>query len=104
MALRGVVVFPDEPLHFDVGRDRSILSLKNAVEGDRRIFLVTQREVEVDNPKTKDLYKVGVIATVEQMLKGSDNTIRVLVNGVMKARLLEFYEDDCMMAVVEPLF
>ena len=89
MAMRGVVVFPDEPLHFDVGREKSVLALKKAVEEDRRIFLVTQKEIADEDPDMNQLYKIGVVATIEQMLKGADNAIRVLVSGAYRARLVK---------------
>ena len=65
MAMRGIVVFPGEPIHFDVGREKSVLALKEAVERDRQIFLVTQKEVTVEEPMAGDLYRIGVIATIE---------------------------------------
>ncbi len=105
MALRGVVVFPGEPIHFDVGRDRSIQALKRAVSGDRKIFLVTQRDIGVDVPGQKDLFKVGVIASVEQMLKNADNVVRVLVTGLMRAEIAELTElkDGSLSAAVDPI-
>lgn len=103
MALRGVVVFPGQPTHFDVGREKSVLALRRAVEEDRKIFLVAQKDIAIDDPGVKDLYKIGVIASVEQMLKGSDNTIRVLVTGLKKARLIDLFEESCMTAIASPL-
>lgn len=103
MALRGIVVFPDEPLHFDVGREKSVAALKKAIKHDRKIFLVTQKEAAEETPGIADLYKIGVIATVEQMLKGADNTIRVLVSGIARAKLVELYDGDTLQAAVEPI-
>ncbi|MBQ4153214.1 MAG: LON peptidase substrate-binding domain-containing protein, partial [Oscillospiraceae bacterium] len=103
MALRGVVIFPGEPTHFDVGREKSVLALREAVEGDRKIFLVTQKDITIDEPGIGDLYQIGVIASVEQMLKGADNTIRVLVTGLVKARLCDILDEGCTMAVVAPI-
>lgn len=103
MAMRGVVVFPDEPLHFDVGREKSILALKKAVETDRRIFLVTQKEIADEDPDMSRLYKIGVVATIEQMLKGADNAIRVLVSGAYRAKLIRLEDGSYLTATVEPI-
>ena len=103
MAMRGVVVFPDEPLHFDVGREKSVLALKKAVEEDRRIFLVTQKEIADEDPDMNQLYKIGVVATIEQMLKGADNAIRVLVSGAYRARLVKLENGPYLTATVEPI-
>lgn len=103
MAMRGVVVFPDEPLHFDVGREKSILALKKAVETDRRIFLVTQKEIADEDPDISRLYKIGVVATIEQMLKGADNAIRVLVSGAYRAKLIRLEDGPYLTATVEPI-
>ena len=103
MAMRGVVVFPDEPLHFDVGREKSVLALKKAVEEDRRIFLVTQKEIADEDPDMSQLYKIGVVATIEQMLKGADNAIRVLVSGAYRAKLVKLENGPYLTATVEPI-
>ncbi len=103
MAMRGIVVFPDEPIHFDVGREKSIAALKAAVKHDRKIFLVTQRDASIENPDEKDLYRIGVIANIEQMLKGAENTIRLLVTGVMKAKLVTLNDGEYFTAIVEPI-
>lgn len=103
MAMRGIVVFPDEPIHFDVGREKSIAALKAAVKRDRKIFLVTQRDASMEDPAAADLYKIGVIATIEQMLKGAENTIRILVSGIVKAKLVALTDGEYFTAAVEPL-
>ncbi|MBQ8687074.1 MAG: endopeptidase La, partial [Ruminococcus sp.] len=87
VAMRGVVVFPEMVIHFDVAREKSIHAVTASYESDRRIFLVAQNDVFVEEPVTKDLYKYGVIAEVRQILKTPDGVMRVLVEGVQKAKL-----------------
>ena len=91
VALRGLVVFPDMFIHFDVGREKSINALKKAMDTDQEIFLVTQKDISVDDPDYNELYEIGVIATVKQVLKlpGKNGNVRVAVEGVCRARLVE---------------
>ncbi len=103
MAMRGVVVFPEVPIHFDVAREKSIQALKKAVKGDRRIFLVTQREISDEDPGINQLYKIGVVATIDQMLKSADNAIRVLVSGIYRAKLVNLENGEYLTATVEPI-
>ena len=92
LAMRGLVVFPKHVVHFDVARTKSNEALKAALAGDRKIFLVTQNDISVDNPKQKDLFKIGVVAEVKQVLKTPNNVTRVLVEGLYKARLVDILE------------
>lgn len=94
LALRGLVIYPGMILHFDVGREKSILALKAASEGDKRIFLVTQKDMGMSEPDPKDVYKVGVVAEVRQLLKGSDNFTRVLVEGIYKAKVVDVIDTE----------
>ncbi len=91
VALRGLVVFPDMFIHFDVGREKSINALKKAMDTDQEIFLVTQKDISVDDPDYSELYEIGVIATVKQVLKlpGKSGNVRVAVEGICRARLVE---------------
>ena len=89
LALRGLVLFPKMVLHFDVGRDKSIAALNAAMKDDQQIFLVAQKDMKVDDPTADDLYSVGVVAEVRQILKASGSTLRVLVEGRYRARLLQ---------------
>ena len=82
VALRGVVVFPTQTLHFDVGRDKSMLALERAKADNENIFLVTQKEASVSNPSEKDIYRVGVIARIQQIIKLPNETARVMVTGL----------------------
>mgnify|MGYP004648435639 FL=1 len=86
ISLRGLVVFPSMVLHFDVGRERSVNALKAAADGSGRIFLVAQRDAAVTDPELSDMYEVGVIAEVRQLLTTPDGSTRVLVEGLTRAR------------------
>lgn len=87
LAMRGLVIFPAMILHFDVERAKSIAALEEAMDKNRRILLVTQKDIEVDNPKKADLYKTGVVAEIKQLLSISRDTIRVLVEGLYKVKI-----------------
>jgi len=81
MALRGLTVFPGSQLHFDVGREKSVLAVEEAMSHGRDIFLVTQKDIGVDDPELTDLYPVGTICHVKQMLKLPGDNVRILVEG-----------------------
>lgn len=94
VALRGLVVFPDMFLHFDVGREKSINALKKAMDTDQEIFLITQKDISEDDPSYDGLYEIGVVASVKQVLKlpGKSGNVRVAVEGLYRARLVEGIE------------
>lgn len=94
LALRGILVFPSIVLHLDVGREKSIASLEMAMMGDQTIFLVSQKEVAMEDPKPEDIYRVGTIAKINQMLKLPNGTIRVLVEGLQRAEIIEYVDKD----------
>lgn len=87
VALRGMTIMPEMVVHFDISRKRSIEAVQEAMAGDQKIFLIAQRNIEVDNPEMKDLYRVGTVATVKQILKLPKQIIRVLVSGEERAVL-----------------
>jgi len=93
IAMRGMVAFPKMVLHFDVSRDKSCKAIEHAVKEGKKLFLVTQHEAYVDNPKASDLYKVGVVAEIKQVLKMPDHIIKVLVEGVYRANLVRLIDD-----------
>lgn len=102
LALRGLVLFPKMILHFDVGREKSVTALNEAMKKDQQIFLVAQKDIKVDDPKEEDLYRVGVVAEVRQILKSSGNTLRVLVEGSYRARLIDVIDEgNLLQATVE---
>lgn len=102
LALRGLVLFPKMVLHFDVGREKSVSALNEAMKTDQKIFLVAQKDIKIDAPEVGDLYEVGVVAEVRQILKAQGNTLRVLVEGSYRAKLVEVLEGgNFLTAVVE---
>ena len=92
LALRGMTAFPGETVSFDVEREISIFALDNAMEGDRRLFLVTQRKIGVSEPAEQDLYEIGTVCHVLQIIKTSETTVRVLVEGEQRARLHRLWQ------------
>ena len=104
LPLRDIVVFPHMIVPLFVGRDRSVAALEAAMESDKEIFLVAQLDPGEDDPQRDDLYDVGVIATVLQLLKLPDGTVRVLVEGKERAKLLALTtEDKAVMASVKSI-
>ncbi|KPJ79362.1 MAG: DNA-binding protein [Gammaproteobacteria bacterium SG8_30] len=103
LPLRDVVVYPHMVIPLFVGREKSILALDEAMNRDKRILLVAQRQADVDDPKPKDLYSIGTIATILQLLKLPDGTVKVLVEGVDRAAVLEVEPGEYFSADVEVL-
>lgn len=87
MAMRGIVIFPYMITHFDVGRPKSIRALEAAMADEQTIFLVAQRDIEVDEPSLDDLYLVGTIAKIKQVIKLPGDSVRILVEGICRAKL-----------------
>ncbi|MGH1283602.1 endopeptidase La [Bacillus toyonensis] len=94
LPLRGVLVYPTMVLHLDVGRDKSIQALEQAAMDENIIFLAMQKEMNIDDPKEDDMYSVGTVAKVKQMLKLPNGTLRVLVEGLHRAEVIEFIEEE----------
>ncbi len=94
LALRGLVLFPNMVLHFDVGRQKSIAALSDVMDKNRKIFLVAQKDVRDDEPTPKQLYTVGVVAEVRQIVKVHGGGLRVLVKGLYRAKALEVVQED----------
>lgn len=90
LPLRGLVVFPKTLLNFDVARKKSIAAIKSAMNENQMIFLVAQRDISVTEPDDTDLYKMGVVAKIVQVLKQPDDTTRVVVEGITRAEILNF--------------
>ena len=88
IALRGLVVFPNNVVHFEVGREKSIAAIEWAMTNNKSIFLVTQKEMDTEDPAGDDLYTYGVVAEVKQVLRVSDDLVKVLVEGKARAKLL----------------
>ena len=103
IALRGLVVFPNNLLHFEVGREKSIAAVEWAVSNNSDVFLVAQKEMKVEDPKAADLYTYGVVAEVKQVMRVSDDLVRILVEGKYRARLSEMEDDGSfLLATVRP--
>ena len=94
MALRGTTILPDMIVHFDINRPRSIRSLEEAMQEEQKIFLVTQRDPAVEEPGQADLYEMGCIAQVKQIVKLPKNMMRVLVEGQQRAQLWALKEEE----------
>ncbi|KMY51130.1 endopeptidase La [Peribacillus loiseleuriae] len=94
LPLRGLLVYPTMVLHLDVGRDKSVQALEKAMVGDHLIFLTTQKDVSLEEPGEEDIYQMGTLTKVKQMLKLPNGTIRVLVEGLNRAQIIEFYDNE----------
>jgi ATP-dependent Lon protease len=94
LALRDVVVYPHMVIPLFVGRAKSIKCLDAAMDNDKQIFLVAQKDATLDDPSADDLYQIGTVATILQLLKLPDGTVKVLVEGSKRARLVEFTETE----------
>ena len=92
--LRGIIVFPNMIMHLDVGRETSINALEAAMVTDRRIFLVAQMDTDDDSPQEEDLFKVGTISEIRQIIKLPDGNVRVLVEGVNRGVMHEYNDSD----------
>ncbi|GAB6158236.1 endopeptidase La [Desulfotomaculum varum] len=90
LPLRGILVFPYMVIHLDVGREKSVQAIEEAMVQDRIIFLATQKEAQTDEPTADDIYQVGTVAEVKQLLKLPGGTIRVLVEGIARARIAQY--------------
>ncbi|HHY20277.1 MAG TPA: endopeptidase La, partial [Bacilli bacterium] len=99
LPLRGILVFPSMVLHLDVGRSKSVQALEKVMLDDHEILLSTQTEISIDEPTEEQLHKVGTLATIKQMLKLPNGTIRVLVEGLKRAKIERFLENDEMFEV-----
>ncbi|MGB0822808.1 MAG: LON peptidase substrate-binding domain-containing protein, partial [Alphaproteobacteria bacterium] len=89
LPLKDVVVFPHMVIPLFVGRDKSVAALEAVMQGEKQILLVTQKDAQEDSPSPQDLYALGTIATVLQLLKLPDGTVKVLVEGQSRATLMD---------------
>ena len=92
--LRGLTVFPNVVVHFDVGREKSTAAIEQAMLDEQEVFLVGQKNSVVEEPNQDELYSIGTICKIKQILKMSDNTIRVLVEGQERGKIVKYIEDD----------
>lgn len=103
LPLRDVVVFPYMVMPLFVGRDKSIRSLDHAMETGKQLLLVAQKQAEIEEPTVEDLYDIGTIVNIIQMLKLPDGTVKVLVEGQQRADILKIRDDEHFSAVIEPI-
>ncbi|WP_064200728.1 endopeptidase La [Brevibacillus brevis] len=94
LPLRGLLVYPTMVLHLDVGREKSIRALEQAMVDDNKILLATQEEVHIEEPDAEQIYSIGTVARVKQMLKLPNGTIRVLVEGLQRAKIEEYLQQE----------
>lgn len=94
LPLRGLTVFPFMTLYFDVGREKSIKALEEAMINDQLIFLVSQKDASSDSPNTEDIYSIGTVSKVKQLLKLQGDTIRVLVEGINRAEIKNIIQNE----------
>lgn len=94
LPLRGLLVYPTMVLHLDVGREKSIRALEQAMVDDNKILLATQEEVHIEEPDANQIYSIGTVARVKQMLKLPNGTIRVLVEGLQRAKIEEYLQQE----------
>lgn len=101
LPLRGITIFPEMVMHFDVGREKSLVALEKAMKSDEMILVVAQKDAQVDEPVQDDLYSIGTISQVKQMVKIGEGQYRVLVKGTTRAKILDLDEQDYLSATVE---
>lgn len=92
--LRGLTVFPNMVIYFDVGRKKSIEAVEKAMAGDQKIFLAAQKDIEIDNPSEDDIFNIGTICEIKQIVKMPKDTIRVLVEGIERAKMDKFFDKE----------
>lgn len=90
VALRGLTILPGMIAHFDVSRERSLRAVEEAMEQDQKIYLVTQRNVDREDPTQEDLYQMGIVADIKQVVRLQNDVVRILVDGISRAALLGF--------------
>lgn len=104
LPLRGLVVFPDTLIHFDVGRKKSVTAINKSMKDNQLIFLATQKDAIENDPSVEDLYSVGVIAKIVQVLKQPENTTRIVIEGKYRASIVSpVFDEKCLMAEVKPI-
>lgn len=94
LPLRGMLVFPTMVLHLDVGREKSIAALEKAMMDDHAIFLATQKKASINTPQEDDIYPIGTVATIKQMIKLPNDTVRILVESLYRAKIVAFEETE----------
>lgn len=101
LPLRGVTIFPEMIMHFDVGREKSIKALEEAMKQNELILLVTQKDADLDDPGKDDLYEIGTVVQIRQMVKIAEGQFKVLVKGTTRAKIIEVEEKEYLLAKIE---
>lgn len=104
IALRGTTILPDMIVHFDVSREKSIKAIEKAMVQEQRVFLITQRDPQTEEPSQEDLYTVGTIGEIKQLVKNRKNMVQVLVEGKQRAELVRFDSEDVYLEAEVALF
>lgn len=94
VALRGLTILPGMIAHFDVSRERSLRAVEEAMEQNQKIYLVTQRNVDSEDPTQEDLYQMGIVADIKQVVRLQNDVVRILVDGISRAALLGFTDNE----------
>ncbi len=94
VALRGTTILPDMIVHFDISRDKSVKAVEEAMLQDQLVFLITQREIATENPSLSDVYQIGTIGRIKQVVKMPKHVLRILVEGIERAELLSFMKEE----------
>ena len=94
LALRGLAVFPDQTVHFEVGRVKSVKALEFCMKGDQTLLLIPQKDLTVDDPKLIDLYPIGTIVKIKQVLRSQGENLKVLVTGICRGRIMELQQQE----------
>lgn len=94
LALRGLPIFPYMVIHFDVGREKSINAVEEAMLRERKILIIAQRDIDIEAPQSEDLFNVGTVCNIKQVLRVSEDNIRILVEGVSRASVINFTRED----------
>lgn len=104
IALRGTTILPDMIVHFDVSREKSIKAIEKAMVQEQKVFLITQRDPQTEEPSQEDLYTVGIIGEIKQLVKNRKNMVQVLVEGKQRAELVRFDSEDVYLEAEVALF
>jgi ATP-dependent Lon protease len=94
LPLRGILVFPYMVVHLDVGRDKSIAAIEEAMAQGKQILLATQKDPRIDEPEPEEIYRIGTVAEIKQLLKIPGGTIRVLVEGLARTRITTYLDNE----------
>ena len=104
IALRGLVIFPGSTVHFDVGREKSINAINEAMSLDRMIYLVPQVDMDIEDPAQADIYDVGVVAEIKQVLKLQDGLVKVMVDAKYRAKTIDVEKNNKFISAIVKQF